>query len=94
MKTEDKSESVEKKEVKAESEFFQVGLQNDVVNQFFKTIKPELNTFIEMQEFKNSDCRLTILVANNRAKAFVIERRTDFNDLDFIKGIVNPTPKE
>jgi hypothetical protein len=73
--------------------FFQVGMNsNDIVGEYFKEVYdkcPEDKKWsIEVQDFKNSDTRLSIIRCDNRAKAFVIETRTAFNDIEFIKGEV------
>ncbi len=73
--------------------FFQVGMnQKDIVGEYFKELfdkNPTNGYYAEVQEFKNSDTRISILRKDNRVRAFVIETRTDYNDIEFIKGEVN-----
>lgn len=74
----------------AQSEFYQVGHQRDVVGEYFGEVYKEFpgDPICEVQEFKNSETRLSLLKVNNRVKAFVIECRTEYNDLEFIFGTV------
>jgi hypothetical protein len=77
-------------ELKAQTKFFQVGHQGDEVGEFFGSIHKEYagTPHIDVQQYENSETRLSILVVDNRAKAFVVEYRTTFNDLEFIKAKV------
>lgn len=79
----------------AKREFFQVGLQRDIVGEYFGEIhkKYEGKKWIETETFLNSNTRLTILTVDNRTVAFVIEKRTEFNDIEFIYDEVIPHEK-
>lgn len=78
----------------AKREFYQVGLQRDVVGEYFKEIHKRYqgNWTVEVVNFKQSDTRITLFKADNRTQAFVIETRTEYNDLEFICGQL-PTSK-
>ena len=76
-----------------EQVFFQVGfVDRDIVGEVFEQAQKECSdkqsSFVEVEEFKNSDTRLSVMWNSNRVKAFVIETRTGFNDIIFIKGIL------
>lgn len=83
-----------KPDLTAHSEFFQVGMNDkDIVGEYFASINIG-NAVAEVKEFKNSDTRLSLMKVNNRVKAFVIETRTEFNDLEFVKGTVGNSEVE
>ncbi len=73
--------------------FYQVGLnEKDTIGEYFKAVfdktKEASIPSAEIQQFKNSDTMLYILRIDNRVKAFGIETRTDFNDIEIITGEV------
>lgn len=70
--------------------FYQVGFQPDVVGDYFGEIHKnyEGDPKCEVQEFNNSETRLSLLKIDNKTQAFVIEARSEFNDLEFILGDV------
>jgi hypothetical protein len=74
----------------ATRQFYQVGFQPDVVGDYFAEIHKNYkgDPKREVQEFNNSETRLSLLKIDNRTQAFVIETRSDFNDLEFILGDV------
>jgi hypothetical protein len=60
----------------------------DVVGIFFAPIiekynLTEKNTIIEYKYYKNTDNSMAHLVVNDKLKACVIERRTDFNNIEY-----------
>jgi len=62
--------------------------ETDVVNNFFAPIieKYKLtlkNALIEYHNYKNSDNSMVHLVVNDKLKACVIQRRTDFNNIEY-----------
>jgi hypothetical protein len=75
-------------------EHYQTGyVDHDVVGDYFKEVHTKMNQpdqcHIEVQDFENTDTRLSIMWYQNKVKAFVIETRNDFNNIDFIKGEVD-----
>lgn len=72
------------------------GIEKDIVGQYFKEINEELKfpagAYIEVKEFKNSDTRLSLFMYNDKVLAFVIETRTDFNNISIVKGTTYERP--
>jgi len=76
------------------SEYYPTGdIDHDIVGEFFKSVYEAMNKpdhcLVEVKDFRNSDTRLSILWYNNKAKAFVIESRTEFNNINIIKGEID-----
>lgn len=70
-------------------EVYQTGMvDRDIVGDYFRKIhkKYKGNKHIEVEMFEKSDTRISCLIIDNRMKAFVIERRTEFNNLEFTYG--------
>lgn len=77
--------------------FYQVGMnEKDIAGEFFKSVydkcPDDRKWTIEIQQFKNSDTQLNTLRMDNRVRAFYIETRTDFNDIEYITGEVLNEP--
>lgn len=70
-----------------EREFKQTGeILTDIVGDFFKrVIQDPKGMGIEVKEFENSDTRLSLLKRDDRTIAGVVETRTEFNNVEFIK---------
>jgi hypothetical protein len=72
-------------------EKYQVGFPDyDVPGKFFEDVinekgytKKDKNTFIEIKQYEQTDNVLHMMVIDNRLKASVIERRSEFNDLEY-----------
>jgi hypothetical protein len=74
-----------------ETEHYTTGdIEHDIVGDYFKTVNKELNhpagAFVEVKDFVNSDTRLSLFMYKETVQAFVIETRTDFNNIIIVKG--------
>jgi hypothetical protein len=82
---------MEQKKIILKQEKYQVGFPDyDVAGEFFSDIikkkgytKNIANTFIEIKNYQASDDKLHIMVVENVLKASVIERRREYNDLEY-----------
>ena len=69
-------------------------IEHDIVGDFFKEVfdkieDPDKVCRSEVQHFDQSDNILSLMWYNGKLKAFVIEARTDFNNIDLIKGVID-----
>lgn len=95
MRSRDNTNATTNYIVMVKREHYSTGdIQSDIVGEFFenvtKTIADPVKTCrIEVQHFTNSDNRTSILWYKNKVKAFVIEVRNDFNNIEIIKGSID-----
>ena len=81
-----------------ETEHYTTGeIKKDIVGEYFKEINEELKfptgAYVEVKEFENSDTRLSLFMYNDKIQAFVIETRTDFNNINIVKGTTYERPR-
>lgn len=71
-------------------------IENNIVGSYFQKVNEELNSpagaFVEVKEFENFDTRLSLFMYRNQVQAFVIETRSDFNNIIVVKGTTYERP--
>lgn len=75
-------------------EHYQTGeINHDIVGEYFKSVFDKLDgpsdLHIEVKNYNNSDTRVSLLWYKNKVKAFVIETRNDFNNIELVKGEID-----
>lgn len=67
-------------------------IERDFVGEYFETIHKNYqgDPKAEVENYDNTNTRLSLLKHDNRIKAFVIENRTAFNNIEFVTGGINP----
>jgi len=70
------------------SAFRQTDEPEEIAGEYFESVykKYRGNPGVEVQDFENKNARVTLLKVDNRTKAFVIETRTEYNNIEYVYG--------